>query len=153
VLIEMDENGRGKTDVITGGSVPVLAATGHPGWAHPALEPSYQWNNIYTPTGRVYTFNPINKGQPTTKLGIDFFDLGGNLPVDSTPAAVSTRYTAALNGVDYVGPFAYPHPLVSGAPTPTPRATPSSSQHSPQRKENKGKKAKKKNKKSPKETW
>jgi hypothetical protein len=150
VLIEMDQNGRGKTDVIIGGLVPVLAATGRPGWAHPTFEPCYQWNNVYRPTGRVYVFNPINHGQPTSKVGIDAFDLGAGFPPDTTPSEVSSTYTAALNGVDYVGPFAYPHPLVSGAPTPTPRATPSSSQHSPQRKENKGKKAKKKNKKRPK---
>jgi hypothetical protein len=86
----------------------------------------------------------VRRGQPTTKLNVDFFNLGAGFSADSTPSQVSSRYTAALNGVDYVGTFVYPHPLVSGAPTPTPSATPSSSQDSPQRKENKGKKGKKK---------
>jgi hypothetical protein len=54
------------------------------------------------------------RGQPTTKLNVDFFNLGAGFPADSTPSQVSSRYTAALNGVDYVGTFVYPHPLVSG---------------------------------------
>src|SRR4029453_3738871 len=34
-------------------------------------------------------------------------------PANSTPSAVSSTYTAALNGVDYVGTFVYPHPLTA----------------------------------------
>ncbi|PYM01865.1 MAG: hypothetical protein DMF19_05000, partial [Verrucomicrobia bacterium] len=45
-----------------------------------------------------------------------FFNLGTGFPVDSTPSQVSSRYKAALNGVDYTGTFVYPHPLVSGKP-------------------------------------
>ena len=151
VLVMMDQNGRGKTDLIanhtTSPYLPYIVATGQPGWPHSALEPCYSWNNKHTPSNHSYGYRIGS--EPTTKLGIDFFNLGAGFPPDTTPSEVSSTYTAALNGVDYVGPFVYPHPLVSGAPTPTPSATPSSSQHSPQRKENKGKKAKKKNKKSP----
>ena len=66
-----------------------------------------------------------NSAQPTTKLGLDYFNLGADFAWDTTPSEVSARYKAALNGVDYVGPFVYPHPLVSGggSPTPTPSAT------------------------------
>src|SRR5207249_4889357 len=46
-----------------------------------------------------------------------YYNLGGGFPGDSIAAQVSATYTAALNGVDYVGEFVYPHPLVSGAPT------------------------------------
>jgi hypothetical protein len=56
----------------------------------------------------------VRPAQPTTKLNIDFFNLGAGLPADSTPSQVSSKYTAALNGVDYVGTFVYPHPLISG---------------------------------------
>jgi len=145
----MDQNGRGKGDLVVSNPNPINTVTGTPFWTHEALEPCYSWNNKHTPSNHSYGYHAPPQ-LPTTKLGIDFFNLGAGFPPDTTPSAVSSTYTAALNGVDYVGPFAYPHPLVSGAPTPTPRATPSSSQHSPQRKENKGKKAKKKNKKRPK---
>ena len=57
----------------------------------------------------------VKPGQPTTVAGIDYFNLGGGFPADSTPRQVSSTYKAALNGVDYVGPFVYPHPLVTGA--------------------------------------
>jgi hypothetical protein len=143
VLVMMDQNGRGKGDLVKDNPNPVNTATGTRFWTHQALEPCYSWNNVHTPTSQSYGFN-VAPGQPTTKPGIDFFNLGAGFPADTTPSEVSSTYTAALNGVDYVGPFAYPHPLVSGAPTPTPSATPSSSQHSPQRKENKVKKGKKK---------
>jgi hypothetical protein len=149
VLVMMDQNGRGKGDLVVSNPNPINTITGTRFWTHEALEPCYSWNNKHTPSNHSYGYHAPSQ-LPTTKLGIDFFNLGAGFPPDTTPSEVSSTYTAALNGVDYVGPFAYPHPLVSGAPTPTPRATPSSSQHSPQRKENKGKKAKKKNKKRPK---
>jgi hypothetical protein len=142
VLVMMDQNGRGKGDLVINPN-PVNTATGRRSWPHQALEPCYSWNNVHTPTGHSYGFN-VAPGQPTTKPGIDFFNLGAGFPIHTTPSEVSSTYTAALNGVAYTGTFVYPHPLVSGAPTPTPSATPSSSPHSPQRKENKVKKGKKK---------
>jgi hypothetical protein len=118
VLTMMDQNGRGKGDQVTG-NPPINARSRKPSWPHQALEPCYSWNNIHSPTGHVYGFfTPPT--QPTTKLGIDYFNLGGGFPADTTPSEVSSRYTAALNGVDYTGTYVYPHPLVSGAPTPSP---------------------------------
>jgi hypothetical protein len=112
VLIMMDQNGRGKTDQIIGTSRPVLQATGQPGWPHSALEPCYSWNNIHWSSG--HSLGYFNApGQPTSHSGIDYFNLGGGFPPNSTPSAVSNRYTAALNGVDYVGTFVYPHPLTA----------------------------------------
>jgi hypothetical protein len=142
VLVMMDQNGRGKGDLVIDNPHPVNKTTGRPSWTHEALEPCYSWNNVHTPTGHSYGFH-VRPGQPTTKPGIDFLNLGADFPPNTTPSEVSSTYTAALNGVDYVGAFVYPHPLVSGAPTPTPSTRPSSSHHSPQRKENKGRKAKK----------
>jgi hypothetical protein len=144
VLVMMDQNGRGKGDQITaprqpinrgkgnqitaprqpinrgkGGPImgarkpPVNARTGTSSWPQQALEPCYSWNNIYTPNGHAMGYG-VRRGQPTTKLNVDFFNLGAGFPADSTPSQVSSRYTAALNGVDYVGTFVYPHPLVSG---------------------------------------
>ncbi len=143
VLVMMDQNGRGKCDLIADTPEPINTVTGRPSSPHSALEPCYSWNNVHTPTGQSYGFH-VRPGQPTTKPGIDFFNLGAGFAARTTPSEVSSTYTAALNGIDYVDPFVYPHPLVSGAPTPTPSTTPSSSHHSPQRKENRGKKATKK---------
>ncbi len=145
VLSMMDQSGAGKADLIADDAQgnPHLVSTGQAGFPHSANEPCFSWNNTHQPSNHSYGFDtPL--GQPTTKLGIDFFNLGSGFPANTTPSEVSSTYTAALNGVDYVGPFVYPHPLVSGAPTPTPSATPSSTHNSPQRKENKNKKAKKK---------
>src|SRR5947208_888777 len=99
-----------------GAAGPINTRTGTASWAHSTREPCYSWNNVYTPNGHVYGFH-ANPALPTTKINIDFFNLGGGFPADTTPSAVSTKYVAALNGVDYTGTFTYPHPLVSGKPT------------------------------------
>src|SRR6266516_77380 len=112
VLVMMDQNGRGKTDLIIGGQTPINSTTGTASYAHPASEPCYSWNNVYTPTGQVLGLR-ADANQPTTKEGIDYFNLGGRFPANTTPAQVSLSYTAALNGVNYVGTFVYPHPLVT----------------------------------------
>jgi hypothetical protein len=105
---------RGKHAQIMGaGKPPINARTGTSSWPQQALEPCYSWNNIYTPNGHSMGYG-VRRGQPTTKLNVDFFNLGAGFPADSTPSQVSSRYTAALNGVDYVETFVYPHPLVSG---------------------------------------
>ena len=114
VLIMMDQNGRGKTAKIAG-NPPHLVSTGQPGWPDSALEPCYSWNNVHTPTGTVMGFSSRG-GQPTTKLGIDYFNLGAGYPPNFTPLVVSNYYTAARNGVQYTGPYVYPHPLTSGNP-------------------------------------
>ena len=115
VLIQLDQNGRGKGDQITGRPRPVNTTKGKASWNHAALEPCYSWNNVYTPNGHALGFG-TGRAQPTTKVDVDFFNLGTGFPVDSTPSQVSSRYKAALNGVDYTGTFVYPHPLVSGKP-------------------------------------
>jgi hypothetical protein len=113
VLTMMDQNGRGKGDQVTG-DPPTNRTVGRPLWPHQALEPCYSWNNIYSPTNQALGFR-THAAQPTTKLGIDYFNLGGGFPADTTPRQVSSFYTAAVNGVDYVGPFTYPHPLTLSA--------------------------------------
>jgi len=113
VLAMMDQNGSGKGDQLTGTPNPINTVTGVASYNHQVVEPCYSWNNIHTPNGDVLGFN---SGYPTAKLGVQYFNLGAGFPPDSTPADVSLRYTAALNGVDYVGPFVYPHPLVTGVP-------------------------------------
>jgi hypothetical protein len=147
VLTMMDQNGSGKCDLIVGTNPPINTTTGTASWAHSSREPCYSWNNVYTPKGHVYGFH-ANPAQPTTKINIDFFNLGGGFPADTTPSAVSTKYVAALNGVDYTGTFIYPHPLVTAAPTPTPSATPRSERHLQKKEAKKAKKKKRWPKKS-----
>jgi hypothetical protein len=118
VLTMMDQNGRGKGDQVTGTPQPINTTTGTPWWTHQALEPCYSWNNVHSPSNHVYGFR-TGVGQPTTKLDIDYFNLGGGFPSNTTPLAVSSRYTAAVNGVNYTATFVYPHPLVTAQPTPT----------------------------------
>ena len=144
VLIMMDQNGRGKTDLITGAR-PINTTTRRVSWPHSALEPCYSWNNVYAPTGSAMGFNAPAR-QPTTKENVDFFNLGIGFAPETTPAEVSSRYKAALNGVDYTGTYVYPHPLVTAEPPPAPSATPSSQQHL-QKKSKKAKRTKASHKK------
>src|SRR4029453_3567810 len=95
-------------------------------WAHSAFEPLYSWNNVCTTNGHALGFHSPN-GQPTTKLGIDYFNLGIGFPANTTPLVVSSRYTSAVNGVAYSGPFTYPHPLVIGVPPTHTPSTPATS--------------------------
>jgi hypothetical protein len=120
VLIALDQNGRGKGDLLSGNPA-INTSTGAANWPHQALEPCYSWNNVYAANGHELGFRSGASGQTTTKPGVDYFNLGGGFPANSTPSAVSSRYTAALNGVDYTGTFIYPHPLTL-LPVGTPRA-------------------------------
>jgi hypothetical protein len=121
ILRMMDQNGSGKGDVIVGigtnNSIPVMQSTGKPGWIHQVREPCYSWNNVHTSTNTALNYG-IPTAQPTTKEGVDYFNLGKGFPANTTPSQVSSTYTAAVNGVAYTGTFTYPHPLVSGAPKP-----------------------------------
>jgi hypothetical protein len=118
VLNMMDQCGSGKGNPVSGSSTaPVNSTTGKPFWTHQAVEPCFSWNNKHT-SGAVLGYGVPN-GQPTTKLGVDYFNLGAGFSANTTPSQVSSRYVASLNGVDYKGPFTYPHPLVSGAPAPS----------------------------------
>jgi hypothetical protein len=110
VLVTMDQNGRGKGDQVVGTPYPINFRTRTPWWTHQALEPCFSWNNVHTSTGHIYGFR---SGSPTLKANRDYYNLGGGFPASSTPSAVSSTYTAALNGVDYVGTFVYPHPLTA----------------------------------------
>ena len=113
----------GGSGAVTGGTAVNMAyvtATQAQTWPHQALEPCFSWNNVYhaspspsplpgaTPSGTQYGMN--SGDHPTTILGIDFFNLGAR-GWDTTPSQVSSKYTAALNGVNYVGTYIYPHPL------------------------------------------
>jgi hypothetical protein len=143
VLVMMDQNGRGRTldavytQIINGQPFPRNPRCTCPLWPRSQLEPCYSWNNVYTPTNHVLGFG--GGEQPTTKPGIDYFNLGGGFPADTTPPQVAATYRAARNGVDYAGPFIYPHPLVSGRrtepdektyqPASSPASTPRLRQH------------------------
>ena len=143
VLTALDQPGRGKGDLI------YLDRTGHPlnatchchAWPNQALEPCFSWNNMHVQNGQSLGFG--SAGLPTEIAGRDYHNLGTGLGTETTPSQVSSTYTAALNGVDYISPFIYPHPLVSGAPIPA--ATARSPQPLPKRTKT-GKKEKKEKK-------
>ena len=116
VLIAIDQVGRGKGDLLSGGSPAVNTVTGGAAWPHQALEPAMSWNNTYIPTNTAYGYNT---GAPTEREGRDYYDLGGGFPLNTTPSKISSIYTAALNGVTYTGPYTYPHPLTNGLLPPT----------------------------------
>jgi hypothetical protein len=114
-LIALDQPGRGKGNLITAANpVPVSNPTGTVPWPNQALEPVYIWNNIFAGNGS--TVNANDKGEPTIKANRDYYNLGAGLG-SGTPSQVSSTYGAALNGVNYTGPYVYPHPLVSGMPS------------------------------------
>jgi ribosome modulation factor len=115
VVRALDQNGSGKGDLIS--------AT--PAWPNQALEPCFSWNNVHLSTGHAYGFGSQSPIQIANR---DYYKLGTGFPPDSTPAQVSATYTAARNGVAYVGTFVYPHPLVTaqpgtGQPPPPPSET------------------------------
>ena len=120
-LAAVDQVGRGKGDLITGGTTWTNSVTGGPDWPHQALEPIFFWNNIYTPKNQVQgAFSKQLSVQP----GRDFYNLtgansNGSFAANSTPSQVSTKYSAALNGVQYTGPYIYPHPLTNNIAPPS----------------------------------
>jgi hypothetical protein len=108
VLIALDQPSRGKGDLITGDRpTPV-------GWPHQELEPSYSWNNVYTPTGAHVNFT-VGTAGTTLKEGRDYFN--------NTPMPGYTPYT-------------YPHPLTRGLPPPeqTMRNATANSEHDARKK-------------------
>src|SRR5437588_367109 len=125
---DTEENGTGRTldaiyaQIINGQPIPRNPRCTCALWPRSQLEPCYSWNNVYTPTNHVLGFG--GGGQPTTKPGVDYFNLGGGFPADSTPSQVFSTYNAARNGVYYAGTFIYPHPLVSAQPSPSPTPAP-----------------------------
>jgi hypothetical protein len=114
VLIALDQVGRGKGDLLSGGIVdaPINTVTGGKSWPRQALEPAMSWNNVDV-AGTAYGFN---SSFPTEKLGRDYYNLGKGLPADGTPSQVSSIYASALNGTNYTRPYTYPHPLVTLSP-------------------------------------
>jgi hypothetical protein len=100
VLTALDQNGRGKGNLIS--------VTSPKAWPNEALEPCFSWNNVHAPTGHAYGFG---SRFPTEITNRDYYNLGAGFPPDTTPQQVINTYTAALNGVDYTGPYVYPHPL------------------------------------------
>jgi hypothetical protein len=139
----MDGCGTGKTDRINSATTPRknIDHGNVPYYAHGVLTPTYNWNNVFTPTGAEMKFQSNRIGW-TIREGIEYYNLGKGL--SNPPSALTSKYNAALNGVQYNGDYVYPHPLVSGAPTPTPRATPRSQQHLQKKKKN-SKKLKRRN--------
>jgi hypothetical protein len=116
VLIAIDQPGRGKGDLLVGGysqPPPTLnSVTGTAAWPHQALEPCYAWNNKYNGTTEMDFYLPTSllpAAQTFLQEGRDFYN-------NSSSEAVVAKYTASLNGADYVGTYTYPHPLLSGHP-------------------------------------
>ena len=126
-LITIDQPCRGKGQEIIGGWDQYIkgggstrnSVTGVQSWPRQALEPCYSWNNVHTPSGTPYGFF-AREFTPAQILveGRDYFN-------NSSLNAVKAKYTAELNGVDYRGPYTYPHPLVTGKEDPKTPAAPS----------------------------
>jgi hypothetical protein len=95
-LILIDQPGRGQGDLLTGDS-PINSATGTAAWPRQTLEPSYCWNDIYTPNATHLHFKVTSHNNALQLQGRDYYN--------DTPMPGYTPYT-------------YPHPLVSGVPAP-----------------------------------
>jgi hypothetical protein len=108
-LTVLDQPGRGKGDLCGGTAQdPINLATGTPFWTHELVEPSFSWNNVYTPKNTAWGFG---SRYPQCINGRDFYNLGMGFPHNSTPPQVSAILTAAVNGVPYNGTYTYPHPF------------------------------------------
>ncbi len=107
-LTVLDQPGRGKGDPCGGPpDDPINLLTGTPFWTHERVEPSFSWNNVYTPTNTAWGFG---SQFPQCIQGRDFYNLGRGFPNNSTPPQVSTILSPAVNGVQYNGTYTYPHP-------------------------------------------
>jgi cell division septation protein DedD len=117
LLISLDQNGRGKGDLIHSNDSPRH-------WPNQQQERCFSWNNKDPGFGYVYG---MASGMPTIQEGRDYINLGAGLPADQIPPQVTAAYPASVNGGSaYDHEFVYPHPLVSGEiPSPTPTASPS----------------------------
>ena len=112
VLIALDQNGRGKGDLLTGNKQPRF-------WPNQQQETCFSWNNKNADTGQVLGFG--SNSVPTQHEGSDYVNLGAGLPANQIPTQVTAAYPAGVNGGSaYNHEFTYPHPLVTGGPTPTP---------------------------------
>src|SRR6266545_4373235 len=89
VLVALDQPGRGASDVIN---------TAIPAWPHQQLEPCYEWNDIYTPTGAHLMMTQAVGAFAVLQQGRDFYN------------TVMPGYAA----------YIYPHPLTGGVGTPPP---------------------------------
>ena len=115
VLIGLDQNGRGKGDLVTGQKQPRF-------WPNQQQETCFSWNNKNADTGQVLGYG--NNLVPTQHEGSDYVNLGAGLPANQIPAQVTAAYPAGVNGGSaYTHEYTYPHPLVTGGPTPTPTPT------------------------------
>ena len=128
LLTQLDQNGRGKGDLvrIVNGQ-PINTVTNSPFWTHEQVETCFNWNVTHTPTGQYLGFGSAR--HPEQVEGQEYVNLGNGFPSDTTPQQVFLFYPAAVNGVQYTGPYCYPHPLQGGncgnpTPTPVPNATP-----------------------------
>jgi hypothetical protein len=113
LLIALDQPSRGQGDLIVG-DTPMNSRTGTAAWPNQRLEPTYSWNNIYTPNNTPVNIT-VGTGGFMLVEGRDFFN---NKPMPG--------YT----------PYTYPHPLTKGLPPPEPttRNATGNSQHNPQKK-------------------
>lgn len=111
VLIGLDQNGRGKGDLLTGRKQPRF-------WPNQQQETCFSWNNKNADTGQVLRYG--NNVVPTQHKGSDYVNLGAGLPANQIPTQVTAAYPPGVNGGSaYTQEYVYPHPLVTGGPTPT----------------------------------
>ena len=125
-LRTLDQAGLGKGDLLKNvKGVNKNTRTNTQIWPRQINEPSVSYNNVHLPQNIVLGIGSAQ--EPTFIEGRDYINLGNGFPTTGAPQQVKDVYTAAVNGVQYTGPYTYPHPLQSGfgTPSPTPIASPS----------------------------
>jgi hypothetical protein len=108
-LVLLDQQGRGKCDLITGTTATntINSITGKPAWPHQALEPVYSWNDIYTPSGA--HVNTLGSASPGIQANRDYYNQntgwtpGNPLTTGVGVGTFAQRPTQCSAGTDIAG--------------------------------------------------
>src|SRR4029079_2415388 len=99
-LVVLDQEGRGRGDLLTGNSPFINSVTGKRSWPHQVLDPVYSWNNHHSSGASI----GVQSEYPTMHENIEFYNQAAAANgVQRTGVGVGTlaqRPASGVGGVD-----------------------------------------------------